>query len=121
MHPIEIYKNMRSDKWYISDIKLYNHESIFIGSNNLALAEVFGIENVATANADAICNAVNSTYGQGIDPACVPEMLKALKEVENVLRMVSLIDKTNTSEKALNNVKRIIEAATLTKSSTVKP
>jgi hypothetical protein len=38
-----------------------------------------------TGNANAIVTAINSTYGKGIDPSSVPELLEALKIAENYL------------------------------------
>jgi hypothetical protein len=38
------------------------------------------------ANAIAICEAMNSTYGKGIDPSSVPELLEALKDLMDVCK-----------------------------------
>jgi hypothetical protein len=46
------------------------------------------------SNAIAICEAMNSTYGKGIDPSSVPELLEALKFCMSVMRAQGMYDRS---------------------------
>lgn len=46
------------------------------------------------ANAIAICEAMNSTYGKGIDPSSVPELLEALKFCLSVIKSQGMYDRS---------------------------
>jgi hypothetical protein len=65
-------------KWELSD-----GNDIFVknGDNLTIIAEMDDKYNPFwDVDALAICNAVNNTYGKGIDPEAVPELVEALKE-----------------------------------------
>jgi hypothetical protein len=48
------------------------------------IAEVYSEDENETANAKAIVSAINNTYGKGIDPSSIPELLEALKDLMDV-------------------------------------
>ena len=55
-------------------------------------------------NASAIVSAVNNTYGSGINPEAVPELLRALKEVISVSdRKTDIYDRAKAAIKKARN------------------
>lgn len=71
--------------WIIGKVSLNEQSSttfrIDSRIQDIHIAEVYGEGKEDDTNAAAIVSAVNNTYGAGINPAAVPEMLEALKKV----------------------------------------
>lgn len=58
------------------------------GDNDICQMSPTHQKIVQKANAEAIITAVNNTYGAGINPEAVPDMLKALKEAKRMYESV---------------------------------
>ena len=78
----EIKKNMTAGEWVVSAVNGADiHTAAF---EPIVQCRDWGYENACDrANAAAITTAVNATYGAGIDPACVGEMIKMLEAIKN--------------------------------------
>ena len=50
------------------------------------------VESMTLSNAENMCTAYNETYAKGIDPTDIPELIKALTELENVLNHGDVTD-----------------------------
>jgi hypothetical protein len=50
------------------------------------------VEPMTVAIAENLCTAYNETYTKGIDPTDIPELIKALTELENVLNHGDVTD-----------------------------
>src|ERR1700677_2053731 len=52
-------------------------------ANGNMFLRVYSSSNTKEQDASAIISAINNTYGKGIDPSSVPELLEALKFVRD--------------------------------------
>jgi hypothetical protein len=77
-------KKMTLPPWQIDEVK---DEINIIGADSYgeAICTLYSdpMDEDTRANAKAIVTAINFTYGKGIDPSSVPELLEALKAICN--------------------------------------
>lgn len=74
MEQKEVKKNMTAGQWHIISGQILADDAI-------CQMPSLPMDDSDSANAAAICHAVNNTYGQNIDPTKVPEMVHMLKTV----------------------------------------
>jgi len=124
----EIFNNMTKGEWSFS-----NKGNAIISSEwgiepdekngeegiNVQIISTFAAMGGNHPNVDieAIVNAVNGTYGKGIDPVCVGEILEALKQLYDATKTFSVL---HGQTKIMQLSKSVIEKATLTHSLTSK-
>lgn len=72
-----IYQNMTKGEWVPSNETILNDRYVKVCQFFNKMEEDYENKN---ANKAAICSAVNSTYGKGINPESVWQMLNQLKE-----------------------------------------
>lgn len=70
---------------------LHKADDCYYGSNDLLDAEDVGLET-AECNRAAIISAINGTYGIGIDPNAVKDLLEALEFCQSVIRSQGMFD-----------------------------
>jgi len=82
----EIKQNMTQGEWNFTYSSKDNNYQIY---NADTVAPIANLDNSgfspANNNVQAICHAVNNTYGIGIDPTKVGEMHRLLSLVSNIL------------------------------------
>jgi len=75
---------MTKTPWKTNDTYKQDGNISLMGANKMQIGNLFqsmkGVDNTP-GNASAIVSAVNNTWGKGIDPSSVPELLEALKEI----------------------------------------
>lgn len=74
------WKQKRGNNFY--EHTIYSGDSVIAELNGDTPKEI-------AANAEAICNAVNSTYGKGIDPFLVPELIQMVIDLKNCIKRLS--------------------------------
>jgi hypothetical protein len=86
-------KKMTLPPWQIDEIK---DEINIIGADSYgeSICTLYSdpMDEDTRANAKAIVTAINFTYGKGIDPSSVPELLEALKKARFYLSKHPEID-----------------------------
>lgn len=138
----EIFQNMTKGEWITTQnhVPNTNPKIKCLAPNDVARTIIGELlihsagnyhinENEAQTNAEAICNAVNNTYGKGIDPGVVPEMLKLLQRYEYYFEELhERLQKENgntqetiSAHHSFLEFQSLIEKATLTQSETVNP
>lgn len=76
--------NITPGGWITDKSHAIDREGVTIWAGDNIIADVVpDVHDQEEENAKAICNAVNGTYGKGIDPAGVEEVIKAAVNVLN--------------------------------------
>lgn len=88
MESKEVLSAMTPTPWKITDTTENDFQHEIIGAHvSFGVAAIYtdkyAGEGHSTGNAHAIVSAVNATYGAGIDPAAVKDLLEALKGFYN--------------------------------------
>ncbi len=95
-----IKDGMTKGQWQTRDLE--DCPIICNSEYNIVSASVWCPDAQDSPNAQAICTAVNSTYGANIDPEKVPEMVSMLEEIHETICTPEFHDKEDSYKYKLN-------------------
>lgn len=113
----DLHKKITQGEWGYQTSLLIKGSIIHAGDYNIA--EVYGQNDMTIAqssiNAEAICKAINNTYGKGVDPEKISELINCFSDLCGLVAYfkISEIKFDEECDKRLNNAMKALESIKL--------